>query len=62
MAEIVSRVFLIAVLLFYAGLVVGFLLWDLTRWLRSSEKQRPGSTFLERCGARRLFNRPFGAR
>ena len=31
MSEIVSRVFVIGVLLFYAGLVMAFLLWNLRR-------------------------------
>jgi len=40
MSEILSRVFVIGVLLVYAGLVMGFLLWNLGRWLGGSGKKR----------------------
>jgi hypothetical protein len=38
MSEVVSRVFVIGVLLFYAGLVMVFLLWKLGRRLRGPGK------------------------
>ena len=36
MNEILSGMFVIGFLLVYAGLVMGFLLWSLGRWLRGS--------------------------
>lgn len=61
MTEIVSRVFVIGVLLLYIGLVMAFMLWNLGRWLRGSGKKRPRSAVLERSSAQHTFNRPFGA-
>ena len=62
MSEIVSGVFVIGVLLFYAGLVMAFLLWKLGRSLRSSGKKRPWPAILEHFSASRTFNHPFDAR
>jgi hypothetical protein len=62
MTEIVSRVFVTAVFLFYVGLVMGFLLWDLRRWLGGSGKKKAWPAILEHLSASRLFNRPFGVR
>jgi hypothetical protein len=62
MSEMVSRVFLIGVLLFYAGLVMAFLLWSLGRWLRGSAKKRAWPAILEYVARSRLFNRPYNAR
>jgi hypothetical protein len=61
MNEILSRVFVIGFLLVYAGLVMGFLSWNLGRWLRSSGKKRPWPAFLEYLSASRFFNRPSDA-
>ena len=58
---IVSQRFVIAVLLFYAGLVMAFVLWNLGRWLRNSGKRRERPAILERSSARRIFHRPFDA-
>jgi hypothetical protein len=62
MWELVSKVFVIGVLLFYAGLVMAFLFWNLGRWLRGSGKKRARRATLEQSSARRIFNRSFGAR
>jgi hypothetical protein len=62
MSEIISRVFVIAVLLFYAGLLMAFLLWSLGRWLRGSGKKRAWPAILEYVTRSRLFNRPYDAR
>jgi hypothetical protein len=62
MSEILSRVFITGVLLFYAGLVVAFLLWNLGRWLRGSGKKRAWPAILEYVARSRLFNRPYNAR
>jgi hypothetical protein len=61
MSEIVSRVFVISVLLFYAGLVVAFVLWSLGRWLRGSAKKRAWLAILEYVTRSRLFNRSYNA-
>ena len=61
MSEIVSRVFVVGVLLFYAGLVMAFLLWNLGRWLRGSGKRKDRPPILERSSTRRILSRPFGA-
>jgi len=61
MSEILSRVFVIGVLLAYAGLIVGFLLWNLGRWLRSSDRKRARPAILEHLSAWRFFNRPYDA-
>jgi len=61
MSEILSRVFVIGVLLFYAGLVMGFLLWNLGLWLRGSGKKRTWPTILEHLSASRFFSRPHDA-
>ena len=59
MSEILSRVFVIGLLLAYAGLVMGFLLWNLGRWLRgSSGKKRVWAAILDHLSAARFFNRP----
>jgi hypothetical protein len=62
MSEILSRVFIMGVLLFYAGLVTALLLWSLGRWLRSSGKKRGWPALLEYVARSRLFNRPYNAR
>jgi hypothetical protein len=56
MAEIVSQVFVIAVLLFYAGLLMGFLFWKLGRWLGGSSKKRVWPAILEHLSVLRLFS------
>jgi hypothetical protein len=61
MSEILSRVFVVGVLLVYAGLVVGFLLWNLERRLRGSGKKRAWPAILEHLSASRFFNRPYDA-
>ena len=61
MGEIISRVFVVGVLLFYAGLVIAFVLWNLGRRLRKSEKGKERPDVLGRSVARRIFNRRFGA-
>jgi hypothetical protein len=58
MSEIVSRVFIIGVFLFYAGLVMVFLLWKLGRWLRRSGKKRAWPALLEHFSISRFSNRP----
>jgi hypothetical protein len=62
MNEIVSGVFVIGVLLFYAGLVMAFLLWNLGRSLRGAGRKRAWPAILEHFSASRFFNRPFDAR
>jgi predicted PurR-regulated permease PerM len=62
MSEILSRVFITGVLLFYAGLVMAFLLWSLRRWLRGSGKKRTWPAILEYVTRSRRFNRPSNAR
>jgi len=62
MAEIVSRAFVIGVLLFYAGLVMAFLLWSMGRRLRRPEKKGPGPAAPESPSARRILSPPFDAR
>jgi hypothetical protein len=62
MSDILSRVFVIAVLLFYAGLIMGFLLWNLGRWLRRPGKKRPWPAILEHLSTLRIFNRSYNAR
>jgi len=54
--------FIIGVLLFYVGLVIAFLVWNLRRWLRGSGKNRAWPANLQRSRAWRIFNRLFGAR
>jgi hypothetical protein len=61
MSEVLSRVFVIAVLLVYAGLVMGFLFWNLGRRLRGSGKKRAWPAILEHLSASRFFNRPYDA-
>jgi hypothetical protein len=61
MSEILSRVFVIGVLLAYTGLIVGFLLWNLGRWLRSSDRKKSWPAILEQFSAWRFFNRPYDA-
>jgi len=61
MSEILSRVFVIVVLLFYAGLITGLLLWNLGRWLRGAGKRRKWPAILEHLCASRFFNRPHDA-
>jgi hypothetical protein len=62
MSEIISKVFVVGLLLVYAGLVMGFLLWNLGRWLRgSSGKKRAWLAILEHLSASRFFNRPYNA-
>jgi hypothetical protein len=62
MSEVVSTVFVIGVLLFYAGLVMVFLLWKLGRWLRGSGKKRPWPALLEHFSISRFSDRPSDAR
>ena len=62
MSEILSRVFVIGVLLFYAGLVMALLLWNLGRWLGGSGKKRARPAILERLSTLRIFNRSYDAR
>jgi hypothetical protein len=62
MSEIVSRMFIIGVLLFYAGLVMAFLLWSLRRWLRGSGKKRAWPALLEHFRASRFFTPPYNSR
>jgi hypothetical protein len=62
MSEIVCRVFVVGVLLFYAGLVMVFLLWKLRRWFGGSGKKRVWPTLLEHFSALRFFTRPYDAR
>jgi hypothetical protein len=61
MSEILSRVFLIGVLLAYAGLIMGFLFWNLGRWLRGSDRKRAWPAILEHLSAWRIFNRSYDA-
>jgi len=61
MSEILSRVFVIGVLLVYAVLVMGFLLWNLRRWLRSSNRKKARPAKLGHLSAWRFFNRPYDA-
>jgi hypothetical protein len=61
MSEILSRVFVIGVLLAYAGLIMGFLVWNLGRWLRGSDRKKAWPAILEHLGAWRFFNRPYDA-
>jgi hypothetical protein len=61
MAEIFSQVFVIAVLIFYLGLLMGFLLWKLGRWLGSSGKKRAWPAILEHLSASRLFHPHYDA-
>jgi len=61
MAEIVSQVFVIAVLLFYAGLLMGFLFWKLGRWLGGSSKKKVWPAILEHLSPSRLFNPHYNA-
>jgi hypothetical protein len=61
MSEILSRVFIVGVLLVYAGLIMGFLLWNLGRWLRGSARKRAWSAILEHLSAWRFFNPPYDA-
>jgi hypothetical protein len=62
MSEIVSRVFVIGVFLFYAGLVVAFLSWKLGRWLRGSGKKRASPALLGHFSLSRLSDRPSDVR
>jgi hypothetical protein len=61
MSEILSKVFVIGILLVYAGLVLGCLLWNLRRWLRGSGKKRAWPAILEHLSGSRFFNRPYDA-
>jgi hypothetical protein len=62
MSEILSRVFVIGVLLAYVGLILGFLLWNLRRWPRGSGRKRAWPAILEHLSALRIFNRSYDAR
>ena len=62
MSELVAKVFVVGVLLFYVGLVMVFLFWSLGRWLRGSGKRRARPALLERSSPRRIFNHPFNTR
>ncbi len=57
MSEIVSRVFVIGVLLFYAGLVVALLLWNLGRRVHGPGKKEARTHILGRLSVRRIFDR-----
>jgi hypothetical protein len=61
MSEIFSKVFVIGLLLAYAGLVVGFLLWNLGRRPRVSGKKRAWPAILEHLSASRFFSRRYDA-
>jgi hypothetical protein len=61
MSEILSRVFVIGLLSVYVGLVMGFLLWNLGRWVGGSGKKRAWPAILEQLGASRFFNPPYDA-
>jgi hypothetical protein len=61
MSETVSEVFVIGVLLYYAGLFMAFLSWKLGRWLRRSGKKTAWPAILEHFTASRFFNRPYDA-
>jgi len=61
MTEIVSRVFVVAVLLFYAGLVLGLLLWNLSRRLGGSGRKRTWPAILEHLSILRLFKPHYDA-
>jgi hypothetical protein len=56
MNEIISRVFVFLLLLVYVGLVMGFLLWNLRRWLGSSGKKRVWPAILEHLSVLWVFN------
>jgi len=56
MNETISGVFIIGVLLFYAGLIVGFLLWNVGRSLRRSGKKSTRPAVLELPNLSRVFN------
>jgi hypothetical protein len=59
MSEIISGLFVIGVLLFYAGLLTAFLFWNLARRLRGLGKKRAWPGIREHFSASRFFNRPY---
>ena len=61
MSEILSMVFVMGLFLVYAGVIVGFLLWNLGRRLRGSGKKRAWPTILEHLSVSRFFNRSYNA-
>jgi hypothetical protein len=54
-------VFLLGFLLAYAGLIAGFLSWNLGRWLRGSGKKVTWRGILRHLSGLRFFNRPYDA-
>jgi len=62
MSGVLSRIFVIGVLLFYTGLIIAYVLWKMGRRLRSSGKRSAPRGALQRSDARRIFSRPFDVR
>jgi len=56
MNETISGVFIIGVLVFYAGLIAGFLLWNVGRSLRRSGKKKTRAAVVELPSLSRVFN------